>query len=86
MNTSPQKAGASRLVFVDFHQRADGSWCVLFEGDSDAPQPLGSAPTPRLALYAALQALETRAGGLERARAELERVEAELAHALRRCA
>lgn len=85
MNMSTRKAGATRLAFVDFHQRTDGSWSVLFEGGPEA-QLLGSASTPRLALYAALDALETRAGGLDRARAELERVEAELEWARKRCA
>ncbi len=85
MNMSARRAGAARLAFVDFHQLTDGSWSVRFEGANE-PQLVGRASTPRLALYAALQELETRAGGLDRARAELERVEAELAQARRRCA
>lgn len=86
MNLSTRKAAGGRLAFVDFHQRTDGSWSVLFEGADPEAQMLGRASTPRQALYAALDALETRAGDLERARAELERLEAELAQALRRCA
>lgn len=84
MNMSTRKANSTCLTFAEFHQRTDGSWSVLFEGQGEA-QLLGTASTPRLALYAALDALETRASGLERARAELERVEAELQQ-LKRCA
>lgn len=64
-------------AFVDFRGLPDGSWAVRFECPSGLTQ-LGDAPSPRLALDAALRALEGRAARLELARTELERLEHQL--------